>query len=78
MQTNGAKRRKVKDEEAEGQRAAGAEGADAGGAEAEAAGEGHAQKTPNSLSIQYVVCEADEKIAQLVGWVVGHEVGWND
>lgn len=25
------------------------------------------QKTPNSLSISYVVCEADEKIPQLVG-----------
>ncbi len=47
--------------------------ADAAGEAAAAAGAGAdaegVQKTPNSLSISYVVCEADEKIPQLVGLV---------
>ena len=33
---------------------------------ASGAGSGEGQKTPNSLTIQYLVCESGQKLAQLV------------
>ncbi|GLC71280.1 hypothetical protein PLESTF_001098500 [Pleodorina starrii] len=63
-----------KKEEEEGEEDQGVEGLEQEGQEeqgAEAEG-GALQKTPNSLSIQYVVVEADEKIPQLVRFLRLH------
>lgn len=47
-----------------------------------AAGEGTTQKTPTELHIQYLTCEADEKLQNLVreAWRMGvaGEVGFAD
>ena len=64
------KGKKGKEQQQAAAAAAGAEVEAAAAAEAaaaDAAAAGGSQKTPNSLSIQYVLCEADEKIPQLVG-----------
>ncbi|KAG2447782.1 hypothetical protein HYH02_007239 [Chlamydomonas schloesseri] len=77
----GKEKRKEKEEGKEGkeqqQQQQQAEAAAAAGAEVEAAAAaeaaaGGSQKTPNSLSIQYVLCEPDEKIPQLVRFLRLH------